>query len=312
MLGSTGKIQSLEEIKKTIPSQSTPLTGINILFKKWSGPEIKRHQTKERMAFAIETGGGAALERVSLTMDKWLFLCLDSFYRLHCGTLEGRWPFWLPVSERNQPNHDQEVHWASQKLPSYRWNGEALPKRKKLSGGGDAGVGRRLNPHGCCIGPKSLWLPWIAVDPQAELQQEGHVFIYDQKKMDGLPGRDHNGERLQITPGLCLFYLNPENKMMPIAIQVWSRYVAESRGLFWWHFYCSSCSNSPLRRTPSSCPVTQRQTGCWPRCSSEMWTAWIFYQSITSWIRTSWLKSLLSPRFAASPRFIPFIRSKSV
>lgn len=51
--------------------------------------------------------------------------------------------------------------------------------------------------------------------------QEGHIFIYDLKKMNGMSGRDYNGERLQLTPGLCLFYLNPENKMMPIAIQVY-------------------------------------------------------------------------------------------
>ncbi|XP_075869647.1 hydroperoxide isomerase ALOXE3-like [Nelusetta ayraudi] len=50
--------------------------------------------------------------------------------------------------------------------------------------------------------------------------EEGHIFIYDQKKVDGMSGRDYNGEPLYVTPGLCLFYLNPQNKMMPIAIQL--------------------------------------------------------------------------------------------
>ncbi|XP_075869586.1 hydroperoxide isomerase ALOXE3-like [Nelusetta ayraudi] len=53
-----------------------------------------------------------------------------------------------------------------------------------------------------------------------EEMEKGNIFIYDQKKMDGIQGRHYNGEQLQITPGLCLFYLNPEDKMMPIAIQL--------------------------------------------------------------------------------------------
>ena len=50
--------------------------------------------------------------------------------------------------------------------------------------------------------------------------QDGNIFICDMKKMDGIPGRDHDDEPLHVTPGLCLFYLNPEKKLMPIAIQV--------------------------------------------------------------------------------------------
>lgn len=54
---------------------------------------------------------------------------------------------------------------------------------------------------------------------QEELKK-GKIFLYDQKIMDGIPGRVYNGEPLEITAGLCLFYLNPENKLMPIAIQL--------------------------------------------------------------------------------------------
>ncbi|XP_030261043.1 hydroperoxide isomerase ALOXE3-like [Sparus aurata] len=50
--------------------------------------------------------------------------------------------------------------------------------------------------------------------------KKGNIFIYDQKKMDGIPARLYDGETLRVTGGLCLFYLNPENKLMPIAIQL--------------------------------------------------------------------------------------------
>uniref|UniRef100_A0A8C2ZE69 Uncharacterized protein n=1 Tax=Cyclopterus lumpus TaxID=8103 RepID=A0A8C2ZE69_CYCLU len=38
--------------------------------------------------------------------------------------------------------------------------------------------------------------------------------------MEGIPPRAYNGEPLHVTAGLCLLYLNPENKLMPIAIQL--------------------------------------------------------------------------------------------
>uniref|UniRef100_H2VCF5 Uncharacterized protein n=1 Tax=Takifugu rubripes TaxID=31033 RepID=H2VCF5_TAKRU len=54
---------------------------------------------------------------------------------------------------------------------------------------------------------------------QEELQK-GNIFIFDAKKVEGLPGREHEGKPLQVTPGLCLFYVNAEKKLMPIAIQL--------------------------------------------------------------------------------------------
>ncbi|KAM3602813.1 uncharacterized protein V6R79_011270 [Siganus canaliculatus] len=48
----------------------------------------------------------------------------------------------------------------------------------------------------------------------------GNIFISDQRRMDGIPGRDYYGEPLSVTPGLCLFYLNPDDKLLPVAIQL--------------------------------------------------------------------------------------------
>ncbi|XP_060947753.1 polyunsaturated fatty acid lipoxygenase ALOX15B-like [Limanda limanda] len=49
---------------------------------------------------------------------------------------------------------------------------------------------------------------------------KGNIFLYDQKKLDGLSTYVYNGESLTVTSGLCLFYLNIENKLMAIAIQL--------------------------------------------------------------------------------------------
>ncbi|KAM6905681.1 hydroperoxide isomerase ALOXE3-like [Lycodopsis pacificus] len=54
---------------------------------------------------------------------------------------------------------------------------------------------------------------------QEELKK-GNIFLSDQKRMDGIPTRVYHGEPLHVTPGLCLLYVNPENKLMPIAIQL--------------------------------------------------------------------------------------------
>ncbi|KAI9535835.1 hypothetical protein NQZ68_040156 [Dissostichus eleginoides] len=50
--------------------------------------------------------------------------------------------------------------------------------------------------------------------------EKGNMFLYDQKKMDGIPPAAYNGEPLHVTAGLCLLNVNPENKLMPIAIQL--------------------------------------------------------------------------------------------
>ncbi|XP_075869648.1 hydroperoxide isomerase ALOXE3-like [Nelusetta ayraudi] len=133
MLGSDEKIQSLEDMKKNIPSQSTKLT--DYVAKHWKEDDLFGYQF---------------LNGLNPTMIK------------RCSEL----PKNFPVTE--------------EMVKPFLKEGSSLK----------------------------------------EEMREGKIFIYDQKKMDGIPGRDYNGEQLQITPGLCLFYLNPENKMMPIAIQL--------------------------------------------------------------------------------------------
>ncbi|XP_045917353.1 arachidonate 12-lipoxygenase, 12R-type-like [Micropterus dolomieu] len=48
---------------------------------------------------------------------------------------------------------------------------------------------------------------------------KGNIFISDYKIMEGLPTRVIDGKPLPLTASLCLLYLNPENKLLPIAIQ---------------------------------------------------------------------------------------------
>ncbi|XP_078146609.1 hydroperoxide isomerase ALOXE3-like [Centroberyx gerrardi] len=60
------------------------------------------------------------------------------------------------------------------------------------------------------------------LQPGSSLQREmekGNIFLRDYKRMDGLPTRKYD-QPLHLTAGLCLFYMNPENKLMPIAIQL--------------------------------------------------------------------------------------------
>ncbi|XP_042359022.1 hydroperoxide isomerase ALOXE3-like [Plectropomus leopardus] len=50
--------------------------------------------------------------------------------------------------------------------------------------------------------------------------EKGNIFLYDQKRMDGITPRANYGELLHVTAGLCLLYVNQEKKLMPIAIQL--------------------------------------------------------------------------------------------
>ncbi|XP_070705990.1 polyunsaturated fatty acid lipoxygenase ALOX15B-like [Pempheris klunzingeri] len=63
----------------------------------------------------------------------------------------------------------------------------------------------------------------LFLEEGSSLQMEmgkGNIFLCDQKKMDGIPGRVYDGEPLHVTAGLCLLYLTPENKLKPIPIQL--------------------------------------------------------------------------------------------
>ncbi|XP_061602684.1 hydroperoxide isomerase ALOXE3-like [Cololabis saira] len=50
--------------------------------------------------------------------------------------------------------------------------------------------------------------------------EKGNIFLCDQDIMDGLPTREKDGNSMHMAAGLCLFYMNPENKLMPLAIQL--------------------------------------------------------------------------------------------
>ncbi|KAJ8009631.1 hypothetical protein DPEC_G00090920 [Dallia pectoralis] len=48
----------------------------------------------------------------------------------------------------------------------------------------------------------------------------GNIFLCDYKRLEGVPTREFNGQPLPLTAALCLFYKNPEDKLLPIAIQL--------------------------------------------------------------------------------------------
>uniref|UniRef100_A0A8C5I457 Si:dkey-17e16.9 n=1 Tax=Gouania willdenowi TaxID=441366 RepID=A0A8C5I457_GOUWI len=49
---------------------------------------------------------------------------------------------------------------------------------------------------------------------------KGNIFICDHKIMENIPTRMYGEECLQMPASMCLFYMNPQNKLMPIAIQL--------------------------------------------------------------------------------------------
>uniref|UniRef100_A0A3B3VIT1 Hydroperoxide isomerase ALOXE3-like n=1 Tax=Poecilia latipinna TaxID=48699 RepID=A0A3B3VIT1_9TELE len=63
--------------------------------------------------------------------------------------------------------------------------------------------------------------PFLETGTTLEKEMEkGNIFLCDQKIMDGIPARKKDGNPMYATAGLCLFYLNPEQKLVPIAIQL--------------------------------------------------------------------------------------------
>ncbi|CAK6961910.1 hydroperoxide isomerase ALOXE3-like [Scomber scombrus] len=52
---------------------------------------------------------------------------------------------------------------------------------------------------------------------------KGNIFLCDFKRMEGLPTKLSDGDALHVTTGFCLFYSNPEKKLMPIAIQLYQQ-----------------------------------------------------------------------------------------
>ncbi|KAJ3582924.1 hypothetical protein NHX12_000096 [Muraenolepis orangiensis] len=50
--------------------------------------------------------------------------------------------------------------------------------------------------------------------------KNGNIFFCDYKTLDGIQTKVYDGEQLVVATGFCLLYMNPENKLMPIAIQL--------------------------------------------------------------------------------------------
>ncbi|XP_054603905.1 hydroperoxide isomerase ALOXE3 [Nothobranchius furzeri] len=50
--------------------------------------------------------------------------------------------------------------------------------------------------------------------------EKGNIFLVDQKIMDGIPTRMDDGRACFISSGFCLFYMNPDKKLVPLAIQL--------------------------------------------------------------------------------------------
>ncbi|KAM4529246.1 hydroperoxide isomerase ALOXE3-like [Fundulus diaphanus] len=50
--------------------------------------------------------------------------------------------------------------------------------------------------------------------------KKGNIFLCDQRIFDGIPARVKEGNPLYVTAGLCLFYMNPEQHLKPVAIQL--------------------------------------------------------------------------------------------
>uniref|UniRef100_A0A6Q2XQZ7 Uncharacterized protein n=1 Tax=Esox lucius TaxID=8010 RepID=A0A6Q2XQZ7_ESOLU len=63
--------------------------------------------------------------------------------------------------------------------------------------------------------------PFLEAGSSLEIEiQKGNIFICDYKRLQGVPTRKVNGKPLPLTAALCLFYKNPEDKLLPIAIQL--------------------------------------------------------------------------------------------
>lgn len=50
--------------------------------------------------------------------------------------------------------------------------------------------------------------------------QKGNIFIADYKILEDLPTKVIDGKPTAVTAALCLLYMNPQKKLLPIAIQV--------------------------------------------------------------------------------------------
>ncbi|XP_061560234.1 polyunsaturated fatty acid lipoxygenase ALOX8-like isoform X2 [Phycodurus eques] len=66
--------------------------------------------------------------------------------------------------------------------------------------------------------------PFLAKGTSLTKEMEnGNIFIVDYKIMEGLPTTVMDGKRVPLAPALCLLYVTPEKKLLPIAIQLGQR-----------------------------------------------------------------------------------------
>ncbi|XP_063757830.1 polyunsaturated fatty acid lipoxygenase ALOX15B-like isoform X2 [Eleginops maclovinus] len=71
--------------------------------------------------------------------------------------------------------------------------------------------------------------PFLAIGSSLNAEMtKGNIFLSDYKIMEGLPTTVIDGKPTVLTPALCLLYLNPEKKLLPIAIQLSQQHSGEN------------------------------------------------------------------------------------
>ncbi|KAK1889175.1 Hydroperoxide isomerase ALOXE3 [Dissostichus eleginoides] len=74
--------------------------------------------------------------------------------------------------------------------------------------------------------------PFLAIGSSLNAEmKKGNIFLSDYKIMEGLATTVIDGKPTVVTPALCLLYLNPQKKLLPIAIQL-SQQPSEENPIF--------------------------------------------------------------------------------
>ncbi|XP_033998510.1 arachidonate 15-lipoxygenase B-like isoform X2 [Trematomus bernacchii] len=74
--------------------------------------------------------------------------------------------------------------------------------------------------------------PFLAIGSSLNAEmKKGNIFLGDYKIMEGLSTKVIDGKPTVVTPALCLLYLNPQKKLLPIAIQL-SQQPSEENPIF--------------------------------------------------------------------------------
>lgn len=72
----------------------------------------------------------------------------------------------------------------------------------------------------CMLLQLHLWLTYINDYNSKILKQKGNIFLCDYKRLDGVTPNVINGKNQYLMAPLVLLHKTPEDKLMPIAIQV--------------------------------------------------------------------------------------------